>query len=115
MPPGNLSVGFHRSSTFENSGKAIVIRGIDRIEFVIVTASASECHSHEDSTDSVNLLIDNVHPHFGHVDFGEYLWADRKKPGRDETLLPLLIRRDFKLISCQLLQNEAIKRFVGIE
>ena len=45
----------------EDARHGVVVAGGDRIEFVIVTAGATDGHAHEAAADGVELLINDVH------------------------------------------------------
>ena len=112
MPPGHLGVGVHGPSALEDSGKTVVIRRIDRIEFVVMAPRTSEGHPHEHPAHSVNLLVDDIHPHLWLVHFRQNLGTNRKKSRRHLTLVAFGIGPDIQKVASDLFDDEAIKWLV---
>ena len=82
---------------------------------MIVAAGTAERQAEERSARRVELLVDDVHPHFRLVRFGKDFRADAEKAGRDELLVSLIFAAKRQKVAGKLLCEEPIERLVLIE
>ena len=115
VPPGHLGIGVHRFGALEDPGQSVIVGGGNRIKLVIVASSTSEGHPKKDTTDGIDLLVDDVHAHLRHVHLGQYFRADRKKTGCNQALLAFSIGRRFEQITSDLFRDELVEWLVGVK
>jgi hypothetical protein len=73
----------------EESGHRVVLAGRNRIEFVVVAASAGDGQRHEASGRNLDLFSDDVHLEIRIV-LSTRLRAEGQESGRDQQLIALL-------------------------
>ena len=99
----------------EDRGQRVIVGGRQRIELVVVAATAADRHPEKRPSQRVNLFVDDVHLQLPHVRLGEHPRADREEPGRGEVLDPLGFARGGQQVSGKLLDEELVERLVGVE
>ena len=105
-----------RPSAREDCRERVIIRGQDRIELVVVTASAGYGQAQKRLCRRVDLLVDDVVFLLNRVTLGESHRPERKESGRDDSALVDGRRfRRWKQVSCDLLPHELIEREIVVE
>ncbi len=84
---GRLLVGRYEdaeaSGAGEDGSQGVVVLGRNRVELVVVAASAGDGQSQESLGESVDLLVHQVVDHLGLVLLGDGAGANRQKPGAE--------------------------------
>ena len=70
----------------KNSCESVIIAGGDGVEFVVVTAGATDRESEKGTTHGVDLFIDQVHEELRFILFGEDFGAENEKAGSDPAI-----------------------------
>ena len=80
-----------------------------------MAAGTTECHAEKRPAEGVNLLVDHIHPQLLFILQLVVGRAEGEKSGGGEllALLPIIVVR--QQVACDLLDDEAIVRLVGIE
>jgi|GEM_PF-6378433 len=99
----------------EDASQCVIVALRDRIELVIVAASATDCHPQQRLAERVDLFVDDVEFQRLLVLLFVVCWAECQKCRRDEVFLLLLRRIERQQVTGELFQYEAIERFVAVE
>ena len=117
VPLRNPRQRLHRLRALEDTSERVVVGLGDRIELVVVTASAAERQPHERLAGRVDLLVDDVGEEFLLVSFGQDFGPHRQESGGREQLRPP--RRGHPLldekITGQMGPEKGVEGFVAVE
>ena len=91
MPTSHFLEVFHGPGTFEDTSQSVIVGGFNRIKLMIMTPGTPQRQAEYGTTESVDLLVDDVHLHFGLIDFRQNLGPQCQETGCGQQAGPYFI------------------------
>ena len=99
----------------EDAGERVVVAGRDRVELVVVAPGATDGQTEEPARGDVHLVVHHLELGILHAGLVESLGADGEEAGRDQQLVAFGLVLVGQLVAGDLLMDEPVVRFVGVE